>query len=71
MSCAQVESLWECITVIEAQEQLRLYKIQDWTNSKANHRNKEHRRLSEIAYPREFRQKNYVSVTDLKKVLGR
>jgi hypothetical protein len=63
--------MWQAITVIEAQEQLKTFNSMDWPNMKDQNRKKLHKELSQKAYPNEIRNKNYVSPQDLQKVLGR
>lgn len=67
----RVESLWQAITVIEAQEQLKQMSIADWPNMKKQQRSKIHKELFKQAYPSEIRKKNYITPEDLGKVLGR
>lgn len=57
--------------MIEAQEQLKLLTIQDWPNLTKAKRTKYHKELFKKAYPSELRQKTYITVDDLGKVLGR
>ena len=45
-------TLWQSITVIEAQEILMQLKISDWPNMKDNDRQKFHRDLHRAAYPK-------------------
>lgn len=66
-----LNEMWGQITVIEAQEQLKLLIALDWPNMKKTARQKKHKELYNQAYPSELRVKNYVSVADLQKVLGR
>ncbi len=66
-----VESLWQSMTIIEAQEQLKQLTVADWPNMKKGARDKMHRDLFSKAYPSELKKKNYVSLEDLGKVLGR
>ncbi len=47
-----VDKLWECITMIEAQEQLKAFQVQDWPNMKKQTRAKTHRDLFKKAYPK-------------------
>lgn len=67
----KVQSLWECITMIEAQEQLKAFTVQDWSHMKKAQRTKLHKDLFKQAYPSEIRKKNYISPEELLKVLGR
>jgi hypothetical protein len=66
-----VEKLWECITMIEAQEQLKTFVASDWSNMKKNQRTKLHKDLYNQAYPSQLKKKNYITPEDLAKVLGR
>lgn len=63
--------MWQAITIIEAQEQLKQMTVADWPNMKKQSRNKLHKELFSKAYPSEFRKKNYVTPEQLQKVLGR
>ncbi len=71
MESQKVDGLWECITMIEAQEQLKAFTVQDWSHMKKAQRTKLHKELFKKAYPSEIRQKNYITIDDLSKVLGR
>lgn len=66
-----VEKLWECITMIEAQEQLKEFVAFDWPNMKKAQRTKLHKDLYNQAYPNQLKKKNYITIEDLGKVLGR
>lgn len=66
-----IESLWNNISVIEAQEQMKKLTVADWPNMKKSSRSKLHKDLYSQAYPTHLRKKNYVSADDLAKVLGR
>lgn len=61
--------LWECITMIEAQEQLKNLSALDWPNMKKESRNKMHRDLMKKAYPFS-KQKKSITASDLAKMLG-
>jgi hypothetical protein len=63
--------MWQAITVFEAQEQLRTLTCLDWPNMKKNQRQKLHKELYKLAYPAEIRNKNYISVQDLQRIVGR
>lgn len=62
--------MWEAITMIEAQEQLKKLNTLDWPNLKNDKRQKEHRRLNKIAYPSSIKEKNYITIDDLKSLQG-
>lgn len=62
--------LWECITIIEAQEQLKLFEAQDWSHMKKAARQKKHKALYAAAFPSEMKPKNYVSPEQMLAVLG-
>lgn len=66
-----VEKLWECITMIEAQEQLKQFVVSDWSSMKKGQRSKLHKDLYNQAYPDKLKKKNYITIEDLGKVLGR
>ena len=63
--------MWESITVIEAQEQLKMFTVSDWPNMKKQAKQKLHKDLFRKAYPSNLKQKNYVTLTDLQKALGK
>lgn len=62
--------MWECITMIEAQDQLKMYNVSDWSNMKKEQRAKAHRELFRQAYPSAIKEKNYVNVEDLQRIFG-
>jgi hypothetical protein len=66
-----LDVMWEAITIIEAQDQLALLSALDWPNMKKQKRQELHRDLHRKAYPSSLREKNYVSIDDLKKIVGR
>lgn len=63
--------MWQAITVIEAQEQLKKLNVADWPNMNKTARTKMHKELFSKAYPREIKKKNYITPEQLQKVLGR
>jgi Zn/Cd-binding protein ZinT len=71
LEASLVESMWQSITTLEAQEQLMQMSVQDWSHMKKAQRTKLHKELFKKAYPSEIRKKNYISAEDLAKVLGR
>jgi hypothetical protein len=66
-----LDVMWEAITIIEAQDQLSLLSALDWPNMKKQKRQEVHRDLFRKAYPSSLREKNFVSIEDLKKIVGR
>ncbi len=66
-----IDVLWKNISVIEAQEQLKAFTVADWSNMKKNSRSKIHKDLFNQAYPNQLKKKNYITIEDLGKVLGR
>lgn len=64
-----MNNLWDCITVIEAQNLLTSLTIADWPNMKKEGREKLHRSLSRKAYPDTFKGKKKVSLEELDKIL--
>ena len=62
--------MWEAITMIEAQEQLKKLNTLVWPNLKNDKRQKEHRRLTKMAYPSSVKEKNYITIDDLKSLQG-
>lgn len=63
--------LFEQITVIEAQEQLKSFSVADWPNMKQSHRDKTRKELYQKAYPKHLRKKNFVSAEEVQKLLSR
>lgn len=63
--------MWNMISTIEAQEQLKQMSVADWPNMKKPARTKIHKELFSKAYPSEVRKKNYITPEQLQKVLGR
>ncbi len=57
--------------MIEAQDQLKSLTAMDWPNMKKSDRTKLHKELHSIAYPKEFKKKNYITEADLQRMLGR
>jgi hypothetical protein len=66
-----VGSLWECITMIEAQEMLKSFKVMDWPNQKKNKRGEIHKDLFKKAYPSSINKKKSIKPEDLQRLLGR
>jgi hypothetical protein len=66
-----LEVMWECITIIEAQNQLKDLTSLDFPNMKKPQRQKLHKELYKLAYPSDVRSKNYITADDLKKLVGR
>ena len=66
-----LDVMWEAITIIEAQDQLSLLSALDWPNMKKQKRQEVHRDLFRKAYPSSLREKNFVSIEDLKQIVGR
>lgn len=63
--------MWQAITVLEAQDQLRMMGLMDWPNMKKNNRQKIHRDLHRLAYPSSAKEKNYISMQDVQMMLRR
>ena len=64
-----LNKMWQAITVIEAQEQLKLLNALDWPNMKKENRTKLHKELSKLAYP-DSKVKKSITTKDLSKLLG-
>jgi len=64
-----LDMMWECITIMEAQDQLKLLNALDWPNMKKQQRSKLHRELFSQAYPSALKKKQKISIQDLQKVL--
>ena len=68
---SDVIRLWDCITVIEAQEQLKRLQASDWHRMKKTNRDKIHKDLFDKAYPKQNKVKTTsVSQKDINKILG-
>lgn len=70
MLAEDVSLLWESITILEAQKQLKELIVADWPNMKPSERKKFHRDLFSKAYPDEIQTKQQITVADLKKIMG-
>lgn len=57
--------------MIEAQEQLKLLSAYTFKNLKKKDQESTKKTLYNQAYPNELKAKNYVSIEDVQKVLGR
>jgi hypothetical protein len=68
---ADAEMLFEHITIIEAQEQLKMLSAHDWPNMKKEKRKQLHRELYQKAYPKHLRKKNFVTAEDVQRSLVR
>ena len=66
-----VEAMWLAITEIEAQQAINQMFLADWPNMKKEARKKKHKELFDLAYPRAPKKKNFVSVADIQRALGR
>lgn len=69
MSVILVDTLWQCITQIEAQNLLCQMSVVDWPNMKKQDREKRHKELFSMAYPKHMIPKNKITVEDLQKLL--
>ena len=65
-----IETLWECITMIEAQNQLNNLSVADWPNQKPETRKQIHKELFDKAYPSEKKTPLIVTQADLNRILG-
>ena len=70
MSTRDIDELWQCITIIEAQEQLKVFQANDWPNMSRGKREQEHKRLHSLAYPNTIQEKKSITVEDLKRILS-
>ena len=71
MSLDDVEMIWQNITTIEAQEQLKMFNAMDWPNLKKNKRQSLHKELFAKAFPGEIKPKNFVSIKEIQSALAR
>lgn len=62
-----LDLLYRCIDIIEAQETLRLFKVTDWPNLKKDRRDKIYRQLSKIAFP--FNKKKAITSTEFARIM--
>lgn len=66
-----VDSLWECITMIEAQTQLNNLTVATFSKKKDSDRSKIHKEILYKAYPDLAEKKvSVVTQSDLNRVLG-
>jgi hypothetical protein len=65
-----LDVMWECITIMEAQDQLKLFNALDWPNMKKQDRSKLHRELYRQAYPSALKKKQSVNLSDLQRILN-
>lgn len=65
-----LDIMWECITIIEAQDQLKMMNALDWPNMKKNQRQKLHRDLFKQAYPSSVKQKTVVDAEAFQRMFG-
>ena len=70
MTALKVETLWQGITRIEAQQELVRLKSQDWPNLKQDDREEYHHQMYELAYPDIFREEKTITFEDLQNLLG-
>ena len=70
MDCHTVESLWECVTKLEAQELLLQFKASDWSSLKQEDRTKLYKDLSKSAYNSEWNKQETVSNADIAQMFG-
>ena len=68
---SRVNKMWECVTMIEAQEQLKIMTAMDWPNLKKDKRQKLHRELHRQAYPSSISKKDYITVDQLRHLVGK
>jgi len=64
------QTLWEAITVIEAQNMLHQITLVDFPNMKTGHRNKIHKKLYRQAYPATFRESVELTPETLARAMG-
>lgn len=62
--------MWEAITMIEAQEQLKLLSALDWPHMKRQQRQKLHKELYNKAYPSNILKRKKITIEDLKRMQG-
>lgn len=65
-----VDELWQNLTIIEAQEQLKSFQAHDWSNLSRGKRESEHKRLHRLAYPNTIQEKKSITVEDLQRLLS-
>lgn len=69
MPCDEFDIYWQSIEIIEAQEQLMQMNISDYPHIKQTSREKLHRSIHDIAFPKD--QKKALTTDDVAKALGR
>lgn len=66
------DSLWECITIIEAQEMLNQSLVATMPHMKPQARSKAHKNLHKLAFPDLYdTPKNFVTLEEVQKRLSR
>ena len=66
-----LDKMWEAITMIEAQDQLKTLTALDWPNMKKAQKTKYHKELHTQAFPQFTRSKKYITPKDLQRVLAK
>lgn len=66
----EVNYLWESISMIEAQDQLKQFEANDFHALSKDDRQSRHRRLFNIAYPNQ-QKKDSIGLDDLARLFGR
>jgi hypothetical protein len=66
-----VDAMWLAITEIEAQQAINQMFLADWPNMKKEARKKKHKELFDLAYPRAEKKKNFVTLDEVQRLLGR
>lgn len=61
--------LWESISMIEAQEQLKAFEVNEWHVLSNDQRKTKHRKLFNVAYPN-LEKKNNITFDDLARLLA-
>lgn len=71
MTERQVSVMWLGITQLEAQETLVRRREADWpTNFKKSDKQKEHKQLYKLAYPKRFEKECYVDAKDVFNIIN-
>jgi len=62
---------YDSIEILEAQDLLVQYTLQDWSNLKKEVRQKMHRETHKKAYPKTWKKKKAVTLAELSNIIGK
>lgn len=70
LTAPAVSQLWECITMIEAQDQLNKLSAADWPNLASENRQSIHKDLFNKAFQKDEQKVTVVTQSELNRILG-